>query len=162
MTSQAAVPFVEVISRVTTFDICSDNGAIKLRSDPVWAKICQIWKLPSRKYLKTSIALYFDFKQNRNDIFQWYIQERCLNFSLNNENKFTYLSSDDEESIDAAENKDKFISFNITFSTEEWVKIKPVQKVDPNKKIYYYLMIFDDYVILSGSKLKNNTSGDCR
>lgn len=138
MTSWAAIPFVEVINRVVNFDICSNGGEIKPRGNPVWAEICQIWKRPSGKYLKSPIALYFDFKQNRNDIFNRYLKERNLNFSHTDENK-CIISSENEESIEVADSKEKFIGFNINFTKEEWLRIKPIEKLDCNNKKYYTL-----------------------
>ncbi|KAI4476184.1 hypothetical protein M0804_013803 [Polistes exclamans] len=132
----AAVLYTEVINRVVNFEICLDNGKIKPRSDSVWTDICEIWKMPSGKYLKTPIALYFDMTQNRNNIFDRYLKERGLNFPNTDEDKDIFYPESDESS-ESVETEEKHISFNITFTKEEWLKIKPIEKIKYNNTKYY-------------------------
>ncbi|XP_074109297.1 120.7 kDa protein in NOF-FB transposable element [Cotesia typhae] len=125
MTSWAAVSVIEVLNRIVNFDIFCENGKLKPKADPIWKEICQIWRLKSGSYLKTPITF-------ENEKISTISDESKENISTDDSDFNVYQQT-------KRSSRTKLINFALSFSNDQWLKIKPIKKIDRNKQEYFAL-----------------------
>lgn len=155
MPRKPAVPHDQIFQIVKQFDVFDfAKGTIKNSVNPVWIEICK--KLENRV---SPVSLYLYILQNRHNIldklkkflglhdnvqrhayidFKQYDQKSSIDESYTTVESSTTDSEDEIFKKCLQKNLNK-INFNISFSKEEWLKIKPQEKMRKDGLLNFYL-----------------------
>ncbi|XP_029674443.1 uncharacterized protein LOC115242353 [Formica exsecta] len=151
MSPRAAISNSEIIKTLKYFEICDNQtGKLKSKFNSVWRDICATWDNQMKHF-----NLYFYVYQNRHNVFETYKKmKNVINF--NNFTKEILSETDDIDISDLCNDSnsnsfdsfewntqhpcnDKKIQFKIVLSKEQWLNIKPEEKVNNRGEIYYSL-----------------------
>jgi len=152
MAPRAAISNFEIINTLKDFEICdTQTGYLKSKFNSVWKDICATWNNRMKPF-----NLYFYVHQNRYNVFETYKRmKNVINFNNFKEESIitneiddidtSALCNDSDTSFNSFEwntqhpCNDKKIQFKIVLSKEQWLNIKPEEKVNNRGEIYYSL-----------------------